>query len=69
VPGWDGEVPFNTGGQLHVHVKRRGGDIGHGSGDILHRSSDDPNLDTVLLIGGNGGGGHLLVTRLGHLQV
>ncbi len=63
------EIPFDAGSQLHVHVERRGGNVGHRTGDILHRPGDDADPDPILFIGGDRGGGHFLVARLGHFQV
>jgi len=66
---WDGELPFDARSKLHVHVKRRTSDVCHGTGDIVRCSGYDADFDAILFVGGDRGGGHFLIARLGHFEV
>ena len=65
----DGKMPFDARSKLHVHVKRRGGNVSNGTSDGIHCSRDDADLDAILFVGGDRGGGHFLIARLGHFEV
>jgi hypothetical protein len=41
----------------------------NGTSNSIHFPSHDADLDAVLLVGGDGGGGHLLVARFGHFEM
>ena len=64
----DGKLPFGARSNFHVHVKRRTGDVCDGTGDIIRCPGDNANLDAILFVGGDGGGGHFLIARLGHFE-
>ena len=65
----DGLMPFGSRSKLNVEIKRRGGDVGDRSGDVIHRPGDDADFDSILFVGGDRGGGHFLILRLGHFEM
>src|SRR5262245_20204703 len=66
---WDGKLPLGSRGKLHVHVKRRGGDVLNWPTDAVHCPGDDADPDPIFFISGNRGGRHFLIARLGHFEV